>query len=167
MLSWMQKFVKIFTNFGEILTKFWQNYAKFRQNSTIRYRWGQALTTLVYDYGSFGIVRIFPLRRPRASMRRGPALPRLHKMMGHDTSLFRRLVLGWINADFRVQIRILQHFSRSSRKSSRKQICKNFRNFTEFCKIFENFLWIFRKNAKFWKLLQKFCRIFPEFCKIL
>ena len=25
---------------------------------------------------------------------------------GHDPSLFRRLVLGWIEADFRVQIRI-------------------------------------------------------------
>ena len=25
---------------------------------------------------------------------------------GHDTALFRRLVLGWIEADFRVQIRI-------------------------------------------------------------
>ena len=24
---------------------------------------------------------------------------------GHDTALFRRLVLGWIEADFRVQIR--------------------------------------------------------------
>ena len=40
-------------------------------------------------------------------------------------SLFPRLVLGWISADFRVQIRIFQHFSSSTRKSSsRKQICK-------------------------------------------
>ena len=36
-----------------------------------------------------------------------------------------RLVLGRINADFRVQIRIVQHFSRPTRESSsRKQICK-------------------------------------------
>ena len=41
-------------------------------------------------------------------------------------SLFPRLVLGWINADFRVQMRILQHFSRSSRRSSSlKQILRN------------------------------------------
>ena len=53
----------------------------------------------------------------------------------HDTSLFPRLVLGWINADFRVQIRIFQHFSSSTRKSSsRKQICESLQNFTEFCK---------------------------------
>ena len=30
---------------------------------------------------------------------------------GRDTARFRRLVLGWIEADFRVQIHILQHFS--------------------------------------------------------
>ena len=42
-----------------------------------------------------------------------------------DPSLFPRLVLGWINADFRAQIRIFQHFSSSTRKSSsRKQLCK-------------------------------------------
>ena len=35
----------------------------------------------------------------------------LHSQLhSHDTSLFPGLVLGWINADFRVQIRILQHF---------------------------------------------------------
>ena len=39
----------------------------------------------------------------------------------HDPSLFRRLVLGWIEADFRVQIRILQHFSKSTRKSSSRE----------------------------------------------
>ena len=40
-----------------------------------------------------------------------------------DTALFRRVVLGWIEADFRVQIRIFQHFSKSTRKSpSREQI---------------------------------------------
>ena len=54
---------------------------------------------------------------------------------GHDTSLFRRLVLGWIEADFRVQIRILQHFSKSTRKSSsREQISQNFcQKFAKFC----------------------------------
>ena len=28
------------------------------------------------------------------------------ELLFHDTSLFRRLVLGWIEADFRIQIRI-------------------------------------------------------------
>ena len=42
---------------------------------------------------------------------------------GHDTSLFPRLVLVCINADFDVQIRIFQHLSRSTGKSfSREQI---------------------------------------------
>ena len=31
--------------------------------------------------------------------------------------IFRRLVLGWIDADFCVQILILQHFSRSTKLS--------------------------------------------------
>ena len=70
-------------------------------------------------------------------------------------SLFPRLVLGWINADFRVQIRIFQHFSSSTRKSSsRKQICKILQNFTEFCKIFE----IFRKFAEFLQNFAISCR---------
>ena len=36
---------------------------------------------------------------------------RIHR---HDTSLFPRLVLGCINADFGLQIIIFQHFSRST-----------------------------------------------------
>ena len=79
-------------------------------------------------------------------------------------SLFPGLVLGCINADFRVQVRILQHFSRSTRKSSsRKQFCKNFRKFSEFCKMFENFLESFGKFQKISANLQdltKLCRIF-------
>ena len=83
-------------------------------------------------------------------------------------SLFPRLVLSWINADFRVQIRIFQHFSSSTRKSSsRKQICKIRQNFTEFLKKIDTFLEIFRKKCKILKNLQKFCRIFTEFFKIL
>ena len=35
--------------------------------------------------------------------------------LGHDTSLFPRLVLGCINTDFCNQILILQHFSRSTK----------------------------------------------------
>ena len=71
-------------------------------------------------------------------------------------SLFPGLVLGWINADFRVQIRIFQHFSSSTRKSSsRKQISKSLQNFTEFCKNFEKILEILRKFAKFCKISKK------------
>ena len=45
------------------------------------------------------------------------------ELIGHDTSLFPRLVLGWIEADFRIQIlvRIFQHFSKSTRKSSSRE----------------------------------------------
>ena len=67
------------------------------------------------------------------SSKRSGSGPRHH----HSTtpSLFPGLVLSWIDADFRVQIRIFQHFSNSTRKSSsRKQICKIFQNFTECCK---------------------------------
>ena len=72
-------------------------------------------------------------------------------------SLFPGLVLGWINADFRVQIRILQHFSSSTRKSSsREQICKLWQNFTEFCKFFDNFLGIFRNMQNFEKIYKSF-----------
>ena len=65
-------------------------------------------------------------------------------MLGHDTALFRRLVLGWIEADFRVQIRILQHFSKSTRKSSsREQIlqmsAKELENFAKSLTFFGKF----------------------------
>ena len=83
-------------------------------------------------------------------------------------SLFPRLVLSWINADFRVQIRIFQHFSRSTRKSSsREQICKIKQNFMEFCKNFENFLEISEKMQNFGNFDKKFADFFTEFCKIL
>ena len=63
-------------------------------------------------------------REPRAFFRGRPSSPqrwrlaelaegredifdvRIRSDAGHDTSLFRRLVLGWIEADFRVQGRI-------------------------------------------------------------
>ena len=82
--------------------------------------------------------------------------------------LVRRLVLGWIDADFRVQIRIFQRFSKSTRKSSsREQIlqisakkiakfCKILDIFGKFCKILQNF----QKSAK---ILQNFAEFFAEF----
>ena len=79
---------------------------------------------------------------------------------GHDTSLFPRLVLGWINADFRVQICIFSHFSRSTRNSpSRKQILQTF---AEFCKLLQK---IFKNVAKL--KISKIPEIFANFHKIV
>ena len=90
---------------------------------------------------------------------------------GHQARL-RRLVLGRIEADFRVQIRILQHFSKSTRKSSsREQIlqisAKKVQNFakcltffSKFCKILQ----IFQESAKF---LQNFAEFLAEFYRNL
>ena len=86
-----------------------------------------------------------------------------------------RLVLGWINADFRVQIRVFQHFSKSTGKSSsREQIlrisAKKVRNFAK-KKIFflANLKFsILQKIAKFKNFrnpqffLQKFAEFFAE-----
>ena len=43
------------------------------------------------------------------------------QLHSHDTSLFLGLVLGWIETDFCNQGLILQHFSRSTRKSSSRE----------------------------------------------
>ena len=99
-----------------------------------------------------------PGRRPRPSI--------------STPSLFPRLVLCWINADFRVQIRIFQHFSSSARKSSsRKQICKIFAKFHGilqfFLDIFRNFQKISSKFAQVCNFFTKFADFFAEFCKIL
>ena len=82
----------------------------------------------------------------------------------HDTALFRRLVLGWINADFRVQIRIFQHFSKSTRKSSsREQIlqisAKKMQNFDLKKLFFQNFA---KFCQNFAKILQKFAKVARE-----
>ena len=75
-----------------------------------------------------------------------------------------RLVLGCVNADFRVQTRIFQRFSRSTRKSSsRKQILQNFTNFVaKFLRILQNFE-DFLKFAKFCNFSQFFSRILQNF----
>ena len=53
--------------------------------------------------------------QPRGAPAPSPrgAQPRGAPRWATKPSLFTRLVLGWINADFRVQIRLFQHFSRS------------------------------------------------------
>ena len=92
------------------------------------------------------------------------ALPRPRRgpiFKGSTPPLFPGLVLGWINADFRVQIRILQHFSRSSRiSSSRKQICR---------KKGANFRRILQKIITFWKISENLqsLQIFTKFLQNL
>ena len=79
-------------------------------------------------------------------------------------SLFSGPVLGWINADFCVQIRILQHFSRASRKSSRKHIWK--KKITKFLRSLQfclDFLENCRTFAKYCKFLPKESRILNRF----
>ena len=76
---------------------------------------------------------------------------------GRDTSLFPRLVLGWIEADFRVQIRIFQHFSKSTRKpSSREQIrqiiAKKLQTTAKMLTLFGNFC---KNYAKFSEIRKK------------
>ena len=144
----MQKIVKSFLNFNKIFINFLAE-ASARQASR------RSPRDLERER-----------RRERDRLRERERLrERKARRIGQEPSLFLGLVLGWIDADLRVQIRIFQHFSKSTRRSSsRKQICKKFQNFTEFCKFFDNFLEISRK---FYKILKKFCRIFTEFCKIL
>ena len=89
----------------------------------------------------------------------------------HDTALFRRLVLGWIEADFRVQIHILQHFSKSTRKSSsREQILQNSaKHFAKFCKncdISWQILQIFANFSEIRKILQNFADFLQNFTEI-
>ena len=65
------------------------------------------------------------------------------------THLFPRLVLGWIEADFRVLIRIFQHFSKSTRiSSSRDQILQISGKKTFFCKVYQNYSAKFRKFSE-------------------
>ena len=93
-----------------------------------------------------------------------PAPLGLSAAVAHDPSLFPRLVLGWINADFHVQIRIFQHFPSSTRKSSyRKQISKSLQNFTEFCECLRSFLKFSENHFKSAKFCKKIYKKFAEF----
>ena len=123
MQYWMQNFVKILLTFDEILTNF------ANECSDILGRQLFAAAALGRpghkDGGLRGEQAVHDRERSRTA--------------GHDTALFRKLVLGWIEADFRVQLRIFQHqnLSKSTRKSSsREQIlqisvknCKKFNIF--------------------------------------
>ena len=87
------------------------------------------------------------------------------------TSLLPRLVLCWIEADFRVQIHIFQHFAKCTRnhllaskfgkflpKKKLEIFARILTVFGKFC----NFLQNFQKSAKFCKILQNFLQNFAE-----
>ena len=82
----------------------------------------------------------------------------------HDTSLSFRLVLGCIETKFCIQIRILQHFAKSTKLAS--WFFKIYANFTNFCKKLQNFpdfskkSWFFAKIAHF---LQNFAINLQDF----
>ena len=79
---------------------------------------------------------------PRGRAARGR---RSRRRSGHTTR-HPRLVLGCIDADFRVQIRIFQHFSRSTRKSSSSFLyCFFFFLFFSRRGFFSAFLTIYKK----------------------
>ena len=106
-----------------------------------------------------GLGELQRLRAGLARALRNP-VPRIEVLRAATSSLFRRLVLGWIDADFRVQIRILQHFSSSTRiSSSRKQTCKDSAKISRILQKSKRLLQNFRKFAKSCKILQ-ICRIF-------
>ena len=91
---------------------------------------------------------------------------------GAFAALFRRLVLGWIEADFRVQIRIFQHFSNSIKFYkkiifSRANLAKIWQKFAKICKIFDSFLKILQNFAKFSEIRKKFAKICRIFGRIL
>ena len=77
------------------------------------------------------------------------------------SSNFRRLVLSCINADFCVQILILQRFSRSTRFS---HLCtaRNSKFSQIFVKLFHMFAEIYVKVAIFSAILIEFCTNFNE-----
>ena len=92
---------KIYENFAKI----WQNLDKFCQN----FCWGQVADAAPEEREGLRELHADRARADDNHPRRQDLLPRggAGPTFGHDTSLFRRLVLGWIEADFRIQIRIL------------------------------------------------------------
>ena len=108
--------------------------------SKVSRKWGLAMGRQG-SWEGLHLARLRPLRQrePRRDRRRGLRGPASWSI--HDTSLFPRLVLGWINADFGHQIVIFQHFSR----------------FPHFCTA---------RNSKFWRKLSKISRNLSTFFEI-
>ena len=133
-----EDFAKIWRNFDKIFINFRQIFLKFPHLA-----------------GSSGHGRRHAEGGHRAE--RG-----LHRV--HDTSVFPRLVLGWIEADFRVQIRIFQNLQEYHLLASK--FGKFLPKIGKFCKIFDIFWQILQNFAKFSEIriiLTKFCRFFSEF----
>ena len=95
------------------------------------------------------------------------------RVVGHDISLFSRLVLGCIETKFCNQIRIFSGFSRSTKLSSWffekvAKFCKKSQNLQKIYEI-SGFLqkncWFLRKSLIFCKILQIFWQI--EFSQIV
>ena len=132
MLSWMQKFVKILLKFDKILTKICQNSAK---SSRLPVSKKTFLGVVAVHLNLLALRQVFRV----LACRMEASFARSSSSWATTPSLFPRLVLGWIDADFRVQIRVLQHFSKSTRKSSsRKQMCKILTNCLRFLQKIEN-----------------------------
>ena len=83
----------------------------------------EALVVGAVDVAQRGLVEVSRASLPddAAFAQRDDALAQRRAAAATTPSLFLGLVLGWIDADFRVQIRILQHFSKSTRKSSSRE----------------------------------------------
>ena len=134
----MQDFEISFWNFSKDL----QNSEKFCKSLHIFLRWDDFLVELekcckmrIWTRKSASIQPRTSLGKSAVSSAAQPASPpRTSASRGftswtpprcRSTATVRRLLLAWIEADFRVQIRILQQFSKSTRKaSSREQICQ-------------------------------------------
>ena len=158
----MQTFVKILLKFDKILRRFRGRTAP--QGAPVAIQWARCSRDTLHR-STRGSTRAFG---PPGERRAGPGASTRAQTDGWATTqwLFPELVLGWIDAGFRAQIRIFQHFSRSSRKSSaRKQICKIFvksrhKKNLEFSKILKNF-WTISENLQ--NQCCKNCRFLQNF----
>ena len=119
-------------------------------------------------------VSIQPRTSPRKSAMLTVLVPQvLHAAHGsenitsHDTSLFPSFVLGCIDTDFRIQIRILQHFSKSTKLSSWffEKVAKFCKKSQKIAKILRNFR-IFAKKVLIFAKIADFLQIFANFLKI-
>ena len=96
--------------------------------------------------------------------RRGAAL---RIAVGHDTSLFSRLVLGCIETKFCNQIRIFSGFSRSTKLSSCffEKVAKFCKKSQNFAKLLRNFR-IFAEKVLIFAKIADFLQNFANFLKI-
>ena len=89
------------------------------------------------------------------------------RAVGHDTSLFSRLVLGCIETKVCNQIRIFSGFSRSTKLSSWffEKVAKFCKKSPNFAKLLRNFRIFAEKVLIFAKIADFFCKISQNFWK--